>query len=45
MTPKEAMISVIERLMRDLQHLDQEFTREWELRRVMGEGGEQNGHH
>ncbi|CAI4210414.1 unnamed protein product [Parascedosporium putredinis] len=43
-TPKEALLSVLEKLLRDLNHLSQEFTREWELRRMVTEGEQnQNG--
>jgi DNA-directed RNA polymerase II subunit RPB11 len=43
-TPKEALLAVLEKLLRDLNHLSQEFTREWELRRMVTEGEQnQNG--
>jgi len=41
-TPKEAFVAVCEKLLRDLQHLSQEFTREWELRRMVAEGEQNN---
>ncbi|KAF9881147.1 transmembrane amino acid transporter [Colletotrichum karsti] len=37
-TPKEALVQVIKRLMQDFSHLSQEFTREFELRRMVEAG-------
>lgn len=41
-TPKEAFIAVCQKLLRDFTHLSQEFAREWELRRMVNEGEQQN---
>lgn len=37
-TPKEALVQVIKRLMQDFSHLSREFTREFELRRMVEAG-------
>lgn len=36
--PKEALVQVIKRLMQDFSHLSREFTREFELRRMVEAG-------
>lgn len=41
-TPKEAFVAVCQKLLRDFTHLSQEFAREWELRRMVNEGEQQN---
>jgi DNA-directed RNA polymerase II subunit RPB11 len=46
-TPRDVFTSVCEKLINQLEMLHQEFTREWELRRITtaGEQGNmQNGH-
>ncbi|KAK6219865.1 hypothetical protein QIS74_05367 [Colletotrichum tabaci] len=37
-TAKEALVQVIKKLMQDLSHLSREFTREFELRRMVEAG-------
>ncbi|KAK1688083.1 DNA-directed RNA polymerase [Colletotrichum godetiae] len=37
-TAKEALVEVIKKLMQDLSHLSREFTREFELRRMVEAG-------
>lgn len=41
-TPKDAFIAICQKILRDLTHLSQEFAREWELRRMVNEGEQQN---
>lgn len=46
-TAREAFTSVCEKLINQLEMLHQEFTREWELRRITNtgeQGNMQNGH-
>lgn len=47
MTPRDVFTSVCEKLINQLEMLHQEFTREWELRRITNTGDQgnmQNGH-
>lgn len=46
-TPRDVFTSVCEKLINQLEMLHQEFTREWELRRITNtgeQGNMQNGH-
>ncbi|KAJ4166857.1 DNA-directed RNA polymerase II core subunit [Fusarium oxysporum] len=46
-TPRDVFTSVCEKLIKQLEMLHQEFTREWELRRITNtgeQGNMQNGH-
>ncbi|KAF5555553.1 DNA-directed rna polymerase ii subunit rpb11 [Fusarium tjaetaba] len=46
-TPRDVFTSVCEKLIKQLEMLHQEFTREWELRRITNTGEQgnlQNGH-
>ena len=36
MTPKEAVVQACADIVQDLQRLDQEFTKEWELKKIAG---------
>jgi DNA-directed RNA polymerase II subunit RPB11 len=38
-TPKEAVVQACRDLVNELQQLDQEFTKEWELKKIAGAGG------
>ena len=40
-TPKEALLATCADLVAELSHLDREFTKEYELRKMVG--GAQNG--
>ena len=42
-TPKEAVLSACKDLVNDLGTLSREFTKEWELRKMVGAGAQQNG--
>lgn len=37
-TPKDAVIRACGELIQELQRLDQEFTKEWELKKIAGQG-------
>ncbi|KJX93014.1 DNA-directed RNA polymerase II subunit like protein [Zymoseptoria brevis] len=37
-SPKEAVVQACKELVAELQSLDQEFTKEWELKKIAGEG-------
>jgi DNA-directed RNA polymerase II subunit RPB11 len=37
-TPKEAVVVACRELVAELGQLDQEFTKEWELKKIAGEG-------
>lgn len=39
-TPKEAVVMACQELVKELQSLDQEFTKEWELKKIAGAGGD-----
>lgn len=39
-TPKDAVVRACEDLVKELQALDQEFTKEWELKKIAGAGME-----
>ncbi|KAK3701080.1 DNA-directed RNA polymerase II core subunit [Vermiconidia calcicola] len=39
-TPKEAVVQACQELVKELQMLDQEFTKEWELKKIAGAGGD-----
>ena len=39
-TPKEAIIQACRDLIAELQSLDQEFTKEWELKKIAGAGAD-----
>ena len=39
-TPKEAVVGGCQELVKELQMLDQEFTKEWELKKIAGAGGD-----
>lgn len=38
LTPKDAVIRACGDLIQELQRLDQEFTKEWELKKIAGQG-------
>lgn len=38
-SPKEAVVQACRDLVAELQQLDQEFTKEWELKKISGTGG------
>ncbi|GAB7337718.1 hypothetical protein MBLNU457_g2999t1 [Dothideomycetes sp. NU457] len=38
LTPKEAVVKACADIVQDLQKLDQEFTKEWELKKIAGAG-------
>ena len=38
-TPKDAVVAACADIVQDLQKLDQEFTKEWELKKIAGQGG------
>lgn len=38
-TPKEAVVQACQDLVNELQKLDQEFTKEWELKKIATDGG------
>ena len=38
-TPREAVVQACQELVKELQMLDQEFTKEWELKKIAGGGG------
>lgn len=38
-TPKEAVVQACQDIIQDLQKLDQEFTKEFELKKIAGGGG------
>ena len=38
MSPKDAVIKACADIVQDLQRLDQEFTKEWELKKIAGQG-------
>lgn len=37
-SPKEAVVQACQQLVQELQELDQEFTKEFELRKITGQG-------
>lgn len=37
-TPREAVVLACQELVKELQMLDQEFTKEWELKKIAGGG-------
>jgi DNA-directed RNA polymerase II subunit RPB11 len=39
-TPKEAVVGACQELVKELQMLDQEFTKEWELKKIAVAGGD-----
>lgn len=39
-TPKEAVVTACRDLVAELQQLDQEFTKEWELKKIAGAGAD-----
>ncbi|KAK5164068.1 DNA-directed RNA polymerase II core subunit [Saxophila tyrrhenica] len=39
-SPKEAVVQACQELVKELQILDQEFTKEWELKKIAGGGGD-----
>lgn len=39
-TPKDAVVKACQDLVKELQMLDQEFTKEWELKKIAGAGGD-----
>ena len=39
-TPKEAVVQACQDLVKELQLLDQEFTKEWELKKIAGAGAD-----
>jgi DNA-directed RNA polymerase II subunit RPB11 len=40
LTPKDAVIQACRDLVNELQMLDQEFTKEWELKKIAGAGAD-----
>lgn len=40
MTPRQAVVQACKDLVTDLGLLSREFTKEWELRKMVGEGAE-----
>lgn len=38
LSPKDAVIRACGELIQELQRLDQEFTKEWELKKIAGQG-------
>jgi len=38
LSPKEAVVKACADIVQDLQKLDQEFTKEWELKKIAGAG-------
>jgi DNA-directed RNA polymerase II subunit RPB11 len=39
-SPKEAVVGACQELVKELQMLDQEFTKEWELKKIAVAGGD-----
>jgi len=39
-SPKDALVQACLELVKELQVLDQEFTKEWELKKIAGGGGD-----
>lgn len=37
-TPKDAVVQACADIVKDLEKLDQEFTKEWELKKIAGQG-------
>ena len=42
-TPKQAVVQAATELVNDLGTFSREFTKEWELRKMVGAGAQQNG--
>ena len=40
LTPRQALVEACKSLVSDLSTLSREFTKEWELRKMVGDGGE-----